>query len=811
ISAITSFLCDGGVNDIIEQDKNVRYEYIIQFFRDLVDENLKILDFFDLAKKPNVIHYYLANQMKNGNLVMTTNFDYLIEIAFGLDDPRLAPVISKRDFKKYSDPNRFLASGKLPLFKLHGCKRNIKTGKMTKEWAVTTLDALGKRQEDKIPMIPHYQQELFRKIGKGRTLIVLGYSGGDDLDIMPALRLMSELKKIIWIEHDPFPDKMQWIFMKKLGALEMREKNLVGKERFLQELVNDGVEVYILKINTALLMASLLGKNDDELKVAGSNDASIEKWLSKNFPSPNELERIYNTGILLFDLKKFDLALQFFEKALKFLESSKLKTLILANDDILKYKSAIIEHVGLILEKKGELDDALKYLERANSMHEHRGDKIAMARELGNIGLLQLRKGKFKNALNCFQKSRKFLEREGDLNGISSQLGNIGMVHVKLGNHERALEFFENAYKIANELGDLYKMATLLGNIGVTWKSMGYFQKALEYYQKSFEIHSRLGNRAGVASQLTNMGVVLKNMNKLDAALEKFKKALEIHEKIGDLSGKANDLGSLGVTYNKMGKVEKALEHALASYEVDSHLGNLEGMAIQLGNIGVIYNRMDNLKKALDFFQKAIDIDEQLGDLYDVAIQLGNVGTLYHRLGDFKNALEYFKKACKINRKIGNYHDLAFQKANIGALHVDRGELDLALIHYQDAIILSKKTGNLPALANQLGQIGIIYNKMGKLKKALTYFQKAFTVHQQDENMVGMAIQANNMGMINKKLGNADNALKNYGDFYLLSKKANYSVGITRARESLMTFFESEKKLDEFIENVERQALTKNK
>ncbi|MHA1340808.1 MAG: SIR2 family protein [Promethearchaeota archaeon] len=120
---------------------------------------------------------------------MTTNFDYLIETAFGVEDPRLRIVISENDFKKYSDPAQAYSSNEIPLYKLHGSKKNLKSGEDTKQWIVATLDALGKQKKEDIFTVPAYQQKLFENIGKGRTLVVLGYSGDDDFDIMPALSM----------------------------------------------------------------------------------------------------------------------------------------------------------------------------------------------------------------------------------------------------------------------------------------------------------------------------------------------------------------------------------------------------------------------------------------------------------------------------------------------------------------------------------------------------------------------------------------------------------------------------------------------
>ena len=78
----------------------------------------------------------------------------------------------------------------------------ISNGESTKESLIVTLKELGKNKEGKnIFQIEPFKQKLFRTILKNRILVVMGYSGYDDFDIIPTLKILTNLKKIIWINH----------------------------------------------------------------------------------------------------------------------------------------------------------------------------------------------------------------------------------------------------------------------------------------------------------------------------------------------------------------------------------------------------------------------------------------------------------------------------------------------------------------------------------------------------------------------------------------------------------------------------------
>jgi len=100
---------------------NIRYEALIQIFQDCFDMNLNILDYFIQDSLPNSIHQFLASMIAQGQFVMTTNFDLLIEKALSKIEVvgEYVSVITPEDYEKYSHPQNNFANNLYCLYKLH--------------------------------------------------------------------------------------------------------------------------------------------------------------------------------------------------------------------------------------------------------------------------------------------------------------------------------------------------------------------------------------------------------------------------------------------------------------------------------------------------------------------------------------------------------------------------------------------------------------------------------------------------------------------------------------------------------------------
>ena len=146
IKNIIKYSCAASEIEKILKLKNLRLETILDIIRDCLDEELKIIDYYGLCDKPNIQHYFIADMIKKGAFVLTTNFDFLIEYALlqsNVMKKRIATVITEKDFKKFSDPIKLLKSGRLSLYKIHSSAKNIIFDEETRDSLSDTIKLLG--------------------------------------------------------------------------------------------------------------------------------------------------------------------------------------------------------------------------------------------------------------------------------------------------------------------------------------------------------------------------------------------------------------------------------------------------------------------------------------------------------------------------------------------------------------------------------------------------------------------------------------------------------------------------------------------
>lgn len=121
----------GSSQDAVNEILNInylRYEIIFKLFRDFYDPELNLLKIFEKSNEPNVIHQYIAKMSKQNSLVLTTNFDYLLETAIGLEEKKLVIVITPKDFDSFN--YGFSQNPPYIVYKLHGSLKNPKQEKI---------------------------------------------------------------------------------------------------------------------------------------------------------------------------------------------------------------------------------------------------------------------------------------------------------------------------------------------------------------------------------------------------------------------------------------------------------------------------------------------------------------------------------------------------------------------------------------------------------------------------------------------------------------------------------------------------------
>ncbi|MFX0061612.1 MAG: tetratricopeptide repeat protein [Candidatus Hermodarchaeota archaeon] len=538
------------VNGILQLE-NLRYEFIVELIQKYFDPELKIMNYFEQFKSPNILHLFLANATRNGSYVITTNFDYLIEYALieiiG-DKTQIVPVITRQDFINNSDPQLLLDDGKYPIFKLHGSKRNIITNEETANSVITTISALGRdREEGETFAIEPYKKPAVYNVLKDRTLVVMGYSGSDDFDIGPTLKELHGLSKLIWIDHSPKKElEISTIDIEKLDFDHPGQIDSLLAQMYLQSKKQDKtLEIYKININTAFLVENILWNLFFEAvekplleEVTDSVDSA--KWIQNVLVVENIGLKYMLASDLYFTLSQFNDSLRCSEKGVEMADQK--------NDQ--KLKMNFLNKIGLIYRDRGNFKDAMEHLNQALKIAEQLDDYDGKASNLCDIGMIYHDHQRYEEALERYEKALKMAEQNDDLPRKSTYLNNIAAIYYAQKKYQDALDYYKQSFKITEKQGDLTGKALRLNNIGMVYHGQYKYQEAIQYYNQALEISELLGDLFKKASYLNNIGMIHQDQKRYKDALEYYKQAYRILVSIGlDDSPLANDL-KMNITLN---------------------------------------------------------------------------------------------------------------------------------------------------------------------------------------------------------------------------------------------------------------------
>ncbi|MFX1257041.1 MAG: tetratricopeptide repeat protein [Promethearchaeota archaeon] len=632
MEAIIRYTCaEPEIEKILELEE-LRFEQLVEIVRDHLDPELKIIDYYAQCDKPNLQHFFLAKMIKEGHFVMTTNFDFLIEYALlqsNIPKDEVIPVITKSDFEEFNNPIKLFEKGKKTVYKIHGSTKNVISGDNTKDSLIATIRAFGSNKEGlNVFQVEPFKRPLFDNISDGRTLVVLGYSGSDDFDIVPSLNVLKNLKSLIWIDyikHDggreriyeiEVPELIKEDLNKQLTKLEnlifkfyglneseqsKKVKNIKNKIKknikILQDFkrINEDISVYIIKANTTRLIKEIM-----EIK-PNLNNFSISplNWLKSNIISPSDIIKWYIPYKIYFDLGESSDAMKCIEKVLEISEKS----------NNLNWKATALYKLGEFFKKIGYPD--------------------------------QITFQKFKDGYQICNEL-------GDLKGQSIGLYHLGKSYYDSNKYSEARELFYKAISISEELNDIESKANYLLSIGLIFKDNMEYDKALKIYEEVLKIKEYSGDLSGKAECLCNIAKIYENKWDLDECLKRYEEALMIFDQLGNLPRKADLLAKTSAIYGELGNSIEQVKREEEAFRITGPVGDMIGNATNFFSSGIQYLTIKMYPKALRYFKTSLTLYERLGNLNLIPRCFKYIGTVYKEQGNYLEALKQYDLALKV-------------------------------------------------------------------------------------------------------------------------------------------------------------------
>ncbi len=184
-----------------------------------------------------------------------------------------------------------------------------------------------------------------------------------------------------------------------------------------------------------------------------------------------EIKLLIEQGNQLADLKKYDDAFKFYEKALKvneLMEAPDVK-----NKDLIKrsYEKELINRAKLEIENKN-YDNAIEYCKRALDLNE------IFVEAYYHIGLAYSHKKKYDVAIENFQRAVDFDKKH--VNSWNS----MGLAYEAKEDYDNALKYLNNTIEIDPSFTEGWY------NLGNVYKLRKEYNKAIESYNKATEVNS---------------------------------------------------------------------------------------------------------------------------------------------------------------------------------------------------------------------------------------------------------------------------------------------------------------------------------
>lgn len=640
--------------DEAEYDELTEKLHLESAFKILYDElGENILVYFEefIHYKPNDVHYYIANEIKNGKWVFTTNRDNLIEEACKNERIPLESKLFHDDFDFSQLNNRLdnnLNSTVGRLLKLNGTiDESEKEIKFRFKSILANLNRIGGISPD--------QKIILENALKKFDFCVMGFDCSDNFKFFPILKNTDTDRFICCLNTNNSVGKNIKIIRKKQD-LEYE----IGKE-----ISDTPIDTKVLCVNNILL------KKKKFLKMTGDWSEIIQKELCSSLKM-NYDDNFGSSKSVDYSKEKKELS----EKVDDFKRNIIFG--LIWEKCLSKAKSTEFFNKAILFSEKGNKAQPIQDMDKARAIH-----------NLARVYDVQYGKLEKDNVFDKYQKSFDIYIDIGikynfihyKYKAIQCKLGLANYKRRALNQFDAALHDCEEIKRMLDEVDKEAKEMIEI-QINDDERCLTYAQ----YYSCLGLIYSRYGT--------AYMHECIYSLNR----------SLKYRKKAGDIKGEADSENAIGlikvINHNRDVKVLKeAISHLHSSLNINESIGNLIGAAQNYRNLGLGYKNLISCNETKDdndiFFYLAKESYEsgirfwlsmkegpRVEDLTECKFRLGELEIKYGKKygGDMIKGIEILQEVDNEYEKRGDWNKRIRTLNILSQAYADEDNLDIFTI-----------------------------------------------------------------------------------------------------------------------------------
>lgn len=674
-----------------------------------VDTNQELL-YLALDSLPfNKNHEFLARRIKKGDIVITTNFDSCIEKAFEtlFKKEKILVAANKNSILKLFQNSK--TSG---LIKIHGSLRDTQKRKTEKTIQSTIKRILHNGRKGTFGLDEEIEKQL-KALMRNRILIVVGYSGSDDLDINPSwYNMTSHLKKSYWFiyptklltksreEKKYISNKYENFFtinsnilitltLREIGDYKISTSNVARKIQLTDKFSNWLFNKEFVSFAPLLFLASLLqecGLSRDAVNV-------LHKVYRKIKEANSITKSVYYKTFarIARDFGDYDLVKNSAQELIKTSMIARLPVEVATGFQLL---------ADLELEK-GNLINAIWFIECSIEYGEkfNTESDFALQHDYNLKAAILVEMGETEEAFEFYLKSLAFAQRNNDLESVYMAIENIKPLI-------KQSSYLQNKIK---------KLApTTLKLIRKSKDEIMYLAKPIERYRlnsnkylntleknllldeetiQSFKRNKNI-NPNMIADRITNIANQYIKQSKYIWAKKYLFQALKIFKTRMTIGGLTRVYHLLAIIYYDIGIINKSKHYSsLALNYLDSYYPNksLKGAVYQL--LALIEMSNNKFIDALNIIEEAEELKKYVMEDEEVNLCKYTKIQILLGLGNYDEVTKLSKLLIKTYKQNENHLGLADMDFLTGLMYLRLNDDVKALHHFEGAQKIYKRYG----------------------------------------------------------------------------------------------------------------------
>jgi tetratricopeptide (TPR) repeat protein len=369
-------------------------------------------------------------------------------------------------------------------------------------------------------------------------------------------------------------------------------------------------------------------------------------------------------------------------------------------------RARALTSLGSIYQDSDQLEKALELLEKALDQTEE-DDYVGRAQTLKQIGMVLQKRNDLEGALSKWSEALGLFESRYDYAQAARLLCDMGAARRSLVGIKAAMADYDKAVVAINRTQDLGTRGLVISNIANVYTDLGEVETARSYYEESIDLARRTGNRRGESLRLGNFGWYHIMIGQPRDAITLLEKAIMISRELKETLYVAVQTNNLGQANHEMGayvKAEGLYEQALQMVKPDTRWE-----ALFKANLGRSQVALGKLDEGIVTLFRAVELSRSMNESEIAARALARLAEGYMHQGKLdeadKLAAEGQSLASKFTYRKGQ-GDALYVRAQIaekrGDSATNRKYLEEAwkvynILHDPLAEVISRTIGRVPA------------------------------------------------------------------------------------------------------------------